>query len=783
VGDKAEQENYKWRGRRRLGPVHELEILVSAFLLAGAGTYFAVQDLTGDRPFQNFLETAGFIAALLAAHIICGVLLVQRSWEDTPKTHDPGTEERPGFFGAFFWMGGLLALLAWSAFGKSFPAFSFPWAIETWDWRATALFLASLGAAFAPLCYGYHLVALEAMNTRKTKSYLVDPDGPVGSMTILATAAIILIVGAGAWAAGQRMFSITGYFGLLSMAVVVSAFLLFIVFANLAGFKALIEQNPTLPVKASGAAHPGAIISGIDALLVRLIAPLSGAALPGWFMPQAMLLLVMLPLAGMGYALPEPLGLVPIAVAMIIVLALGRRWAWVEDDREKALRIQTTKSDKFRIGFANDLRDEALMGYAWLFVLVPLALRQAQLEFGFFPKSSEDLSLINWFNFFGSELAKGVPIVSWIDIYQIDEAQVFEAESAFGRHVIFASRLIIDIVIIAALLQAIGIAQRNRAQKMLFKDGQVDFFDPFMERKILLEAWQEPVDGNPPLLARWKDFFDDYRSASAALDRGDYRYNPRRLSELSEELKSSEKRDDQRRLQVVNWLAEDLLVGSLSQRLVDLNELYSRLSDAEGAETARGAQADTVYLPVAEDAHSKRRKFERFFDDAVADFASSHPDDRSEADYQSLSRLLKAVSDDKGLSIQRTRAFVMLGKKRTLAAARTLAARLADALDAANLLQVPAELITDWAPKRQPLRPDRTFVVEQLLAINVASQSLGEETLRRMRQLVAKRRLRRDERSELDLLKLHGAGVHMIETELATFQKIFEAVSNVARKG
>ncbi|WP_291204529.1 hypothetical protein [Hyphomonas sp.] len=750
--------------------MHELEVLVIAFLLAGTGTYFAVQDLTDDRPFRSFAEAAGTVASLLIAHVICGLLLVQRSWDNTPKAHDPGTEERPGFYAAFFWMGGLLAVLAWSAYGKSLLPFSFPWAIENWDWRATALFLVSLGVAFAPLCYGYHLVALEAINTRKTKSYLVDPDGPISSMTILATIAIIMIVGAGAWAAGQRMFSITGYFGLVSMAVVVSAFLSFIVIANLAGFKALIEQSPMTPIKASGAAHPGAIISGIDALLVRLVAPLSGATLPGWFMPQAMLLLVMLPLAGMGYALPEPLGLVPISVAMIIILALGRRWAWVEDDREKALRIQTTKSDKFRIGFANDLRDEALMGYAWLFVLVPLALRQAQLEFGFFPKSSDDMSLINWFNFFGAELAKGVPIVSWIDIYQVEEAQVFDSNTAFGRHVIFASRLIIDVVIIAALLQAIGIAQRNSAQKSLFKNGQVDFFDPFMERKILEESWQAATNGQPPIKPEWERFFEEHRRESVELDRGDFRYNPRRLSELSLELSKSDQAADKRLLEVVSWLAEGLVLGTVGDRLRQLSKRYSDLLQTERADDPDG--------------HSKRRQFERFLDDAIADFRASHPEDRTEADYLALSELLFLIRTDRGLDVQRTRAFSMLGDKGTLEAARVLAARLVDLEQAPGILGVSLEEAKTWHPVRQGRVEDRSFATEQLMNINMARQSPSEADEQRLKELqvqVSRRRPLRSIQREYDRLKRMGAGIWMKPGEEAMFERLLTQIAQLTR--
>lgn len=764
----SENTSQGWRGRKRLGPVHEFEIAAAAVLLAGAAVYLMLPGLTDLQFASAFQKLVVSCAAGLAAYVLIGLLLVLRCWEDTPKCHDPGTEERPAYYGAFIWLGALLAFLCWAAFRQT----ELTSTQETWSPGITFLFLSALGVSFAPLAYGYHLVAAEAMNIRKTTSYLVDPEGPVGMPTIVGSLSVIVLVSSGAWAAGEKMFSLNGYFGLMSMALVVLAFLSFIVITNLAGFKALVEKSPDAPVKPGGAAHPGAIVSGIDAFLVRLLAPLSGATLPGWFRSKLVLCFIMLPLAVLGYALPNPLGLVPIATGMLIVLALGRRWAWVEEDREKALRIQTTKSDQFRIGFANDLRDEALLGYAWLFVLVPLALRQLQLEFEIFPTaaSGKDPSLINWFNFFGTELAKGVPIVSWIDIYDVDQTPVFEAESPIARHVLFAARLIIDLVIIAALLQAIGIAQRNHGQKNLFKSGQVDLFDPFMESKILLDAWQEPRGNEPPLLPKWQDFFDDHRSRSAALDRGDYRYNPRRLSELSEELNASEKEDDKRRLAVVRWLAEGLLVGSLGERLERLSALYVELLEAERAE--------------ADDAHAKRRKFERFLDDAIADFAASHFEDRSETDYQNLSRLLSLIRSDRGLDVQRTRAFAMLGEKRTLAAARTLAARFADEEQAPGLLQLSADEARLWSPKRQGRMPDRNFAAEQLVNINLASQTISDADKRRLEELaslVTHRRLSRGEQRELDALKRYGARVNMKKRERETFADLYHAVSESIR--
>ncbi len=756
--------NMAWRGRKRLGPLHELEFFLAAFAIASAGLYVAVPILAGIEPQANFREIAFASIAGLAAYILIGLLLVVRDWEDTPKCHDLGTEERPGYYSAFLLLGGLLAFLCWAAFKQNMSPG------PSWPPYVVILFLSAIGAAFVPLAFGYHLVAVEAMNTRKTASYLADPEGPMGMPTIVGSIVVILLVASGAWAAGEKMFSLNGYFGLMSMGLVVLAFLSFIVITNLAGFKALVEQAPDMKIKAAGAAHPGAIVSGIDALLVRLLAPLSGATLPGWIRSKVVLCLIMLPLAVLGFVLPNPLGLVPISVAMLIVLALGRRWAWVEEDREKALRIQTTKSDQFRIGFANDLRDEALLGYAWLFVLVPLALRQLQLQFGIFPATAQDQSLINWFNFFGTELAKGVPIVSWIDIYDVDQTPVFRAETPLARHVLFIARLVIDLVIIAALLQAIGIAQRNHGQKNLFKSGQVDLFDPFMENKILLDAWQQPANGEPPLQQKWQDFFEDHRKESAALDRGDYRYNPRRLSELTEALSGSAKEDDKRRLAVVQWLAEGLLVGSLGERLQKLSELYPELVEAERVE--------------ADDAHARRRKYERFLDDAIADFAASHADDRPETDYQHLSRILSLIRSDRGLDVQRTRAFAMLSEKRTLAAARALAARLSDEEQAPGVLQLSAEDARLWAPKRQGRLQDRTLAAEQLVSINVASQEISEadkKQLEELRTIVARRRLTRAERHEFEMLKQYGAGVNMTAQEREVFAAVFQAASGLIR--
>lgn len=721
MGDKAEQENYKWRGRRRLGPVHELEILVIAFLLAGAGTYYAVQDLTGDRPFQSFVETAGCVAALVAAHVIFGLLLVQRSWEDTPKAHDPGTEEKPRFRAAFAWMFFFLTVLSWASFGNGNGALSFPWDFElSGNTTNQAIFGVLLGAAFLPLLFGFHLVAIEATENTGRSNYLSDPDEEVGWVTICVTFGVAAFVTVGAWAAGRKLFTMSDNFGLIALAVVVAGFLVFIIAANVLGFREPREpegagRRPRKTLTSGVGTSTSAVLVGFDAALVRLVAPLSGATLPGLFSAKIAIVLVMLPLSALGFALPAPMGLAPIGFAILLILAVGRRWAWVEDDREKALRLQTTRSDKFRIGFNNDMRDEALLGYAFLFVLVPLGLRQIQLQFGFFGGPQPDVPLdavhsadiVAWLNFFGGELAKGVPIVDWFDIYGIQQDRPFEPTDENGRHIIFGSRLLIDIVIIAALFQAIGIMQRNKAQENLFKSGQVDFFDPFMEKKILSAAYQKPKNvGDAPLKPKWRAFFEEHREKSRDLDRGDFYYNPRRLNELTTG-------EDNQIQDVVSWLSKGLVLGSISQRLELLSEqmiaIKSQEKKATDAESNDGA--DTHLDPLA------RRKFERFLDDVIVDARQSHIEEWTEAESQRLSRLLSLIAEDREHDFVRQRALAFLAKSPTVHAGMALSARLVREEDAPGLLGITADAARDWGFKRQKRQEDRTLAAEQLIKL------------------------------------------------------------------
>lgn len=217
--------------------------------------------------------------------------------------------------------------------------------------------------------------------------------------------------------------------------------------------------------------------SYIDSALVRLVAPLSGATQKR--LAHANVIAIMTLLSALGFITPRPWGLVPIMAGILFAVALGRRWAWVEADRETASRLQSTRGKNIHLGFENDLKDEALLGYAGLFVLVPLTLYQLQDITNFVPDFVTGApNLMTWVAFFGGELAKAVPFVDWWDIYSRDGVD------ETGKHLTFIARAMVDLVILAALFQALGIWQRNKVQERLYAEGHLDAFDPFKEQEF-----------------------------------------------------------------------------------------------------------------------------------------------------------------------------------------------------------------------------------------------------------------------------------------------------------
>jgi len=366
-----------------------------------------------------------------------------------------------------------------------------------------AIFMALLGASFAPAIAGIVHTERLLAKARPGKSILRD-DAISGGSLLFGVFTMVLIVSL-AWAAAHDAFEALGpNMGLIATLFVMFAFVFFIVLSSVTrGLNLFQERDMATKAAAVGPATSlTTLVSWIDSILVRIIAPLTGAIQApdgrhglGWH--HALIIGVMTPLTLLGYALPQPWGLIPIAMAFLFALSVGRRWSWVEGDRETASRLRTTKSKDIHIGFSNDLRDEALLSYAFLFVLVPLTLFQLNEMTGAF--CLQDLSapdnprcLTNgtqgryddWIGFFGLELLKAVPLVDWVEIYGLkaEPAIMQNPENReVAQHLMFGSRVLVDFVVMAALFQAIAIFQRNQTQRKLYDSGQLDVLDPISE--------------------------------------------------------------------------------------------------------------------------------------------------------------------------------------------------------------------------------------------------------------------------------------------------------------
>lgn len=388
--------------------------------------------------------------------------------------------------------------------------------------------------------------------TQKARRRPILRDDVVSVPTLVITSLILGSIFALAWAAGSGRFQLGQQINVLTMTVVVGGFLAVIFVPNMVrawndwaerssvtGAPVVVNGAAAMPLAALNAS--ARLVSYVDSILVRLFAPLSGATQSGFMVPHVLVVLVIVPLSAMGFILAAPYGLVPIGLAALIALALGRRWAWVEEDRETASRLQSTDPMKtdIKIGFANDLKDEALLGYASLFVLVPLALYQIQGAAGLFETTDASTGnpLIDWLSFFGAELAKAVPFVDWWEIYNVDVEVPFEAIAGSGgewaRHLTFAARAIVDLVIMAALLQAMTIWQRSRTQKRLFKTGELNAFDPFTEEDFFERGMYRP-QGSTTMRPK-KSFersIEAHVEARNRLDLDALPYSRDRLSEL-----------------------------------------------------------------------------------------------------------------------------------------------------------------------------------------------------------------------------------------------------------
>jgi len=245
----------------------------------------------------------------------------------------------------------------------------------------------------------------------------------------------------------------------------------------------------------------GHFLSAVDRGLAQGVARLAGATFRSVGLRYAVLLVHLVGAAALSWWLqanaqqPWPFapqfivaqwaGFMPLIWGFIVAFAISRRWAWIEQDRETAMitnEYEWSAGGALRIGFDQDLRDEALLSFVFIFLFVPLGLSQLA-AYGFFqyPQGFEP-HYIEWLGFFGAELAKAVPFVDWAEVYDVGRGTRIQVVPGPGQHLVFAVRVMIDLILLAALLQALQVSSRVDTQKREFEHGRLKRLDPFLER-------------------------------------------------------------------------------------------------------------------------------------------------------------------------------------------------------------------------------------------------------------------------------------------------------------
>lgn len=244
---------------------------------------------------------------------------------------------------------------------------------------------------------------------------------------------------------------------------------------------------------------PSILLSALDTLLTRRIAALVGATLRGTVLRYRRGGAVMLGAMAVGLLAPPPFGLLAAVLGIVAVVAIVRRWSWIEADRDTFLVERGTREGAQRIGFAEDLRDEALTAIICLFIFIPLILRQIQLatcaggacafvlEGGNLP---DDIlgQFLAWLGYFGAELAKAVPFVDWSEVFQVANNSPIKPRTTLGAQVVFVMRAALDLLLLAAVVQAVGIASRLREQSTAFENNRLPILEPFSEAGELSRA-------------------------------------------------------------------------------------------------------------------------------------------------------------------------------------------------------------------------------------------------------------------------------------------------------
>lgn len=309
-------------------------------------------------------------------------------------------------------------------------------------------------------------------------------------------AAVVLLITVfvfGAGYAGQQLY---GHFVVpewVGQAIVVglfTGFAVFMMFSRMLNF-GLISSSVGLLRRLLSPLDPlGRLLSRVDGWLVFIVAPTAGTTLRTIFFRYFVLLTHIVLASWFAWFGPAPFGLVGTAWAILVVVAVNRRWSWIETERAKTLSEPDRRSSS-RIELDEDLRDEAIWSILFLMLILPIGMRQFELmspSASVFQIETGAIDRLDaWTGFFGVELLKALPFLDWADIYQAQGQTRVSIGSAVSMHALLLARAMIDLVFLSALVQAITISvslSRNRRDFLAQRPG-VDRLDARIEQSEL----------------------------------------------------------------------------------------------------------------------------------------------------------------------------------------------------------------------------------------------------------------------------------------------------------
>lgn len=436
-----------------------------------------------------------------------------------------------------------------------------------------ACVFATLALIFVPLAWNAaNLARFQAEAREKAAAARTNLDGMADSQDAEAMGALVATLFVGgiiAFAICAGIFnedvSFDNLVGVIIGFVVIGAFAIVVFLEPLSDLPPVKLLTRMFGSGAKAARPLAAFYDMVDTFLVRIVAVMSGMEHRTLAARYGILITMLVSLCLLGWYLPPQWGLIPCALGIVAAVSVSRLWSWVEDDRALAALTDFKPTTPYRTAMREDYRDETLLGFLFVFFLIPIMMRDAHSSqlFGHdmftLPKGEAQTHFLDWFGFFGITLAKAVPIVDWAEIYNFGQtkngSQIIDFQNSIAaRHAVFMARSTVDLVLIASLLQAISISGRNRQQKRLYKAGTdpankyrpglIDRLDTFVEKAELRRAMMECLNRKAPWPEKRTtpqqahDLHFDLKILSQRRGLVDFRrYNPDRLGQMHGEYK------------------------------------------------------------------------------------------------------------------------------------------------------------------------------------------------------------------------------------------------------